>query len=45
MSKPILDKIDSLLAEHYKLSDEERDFIINYEIKYRLGQDVDGEGE
>ena len=39
MSKPILDKIDSLLAEHYGFSDEEVDFIINYDIKYRLGQD------
>jgi hypothetical protein len=44
MSKPILDQIDALLAEHYGFSDEEVDFIINYDIKYRLGQD-EGEGE
>ena len=36
-SKPIIDKIDQLLAEHYDLTDEELDFIINYDIKYRMG--------
>ena len=36
-SKPIIDKIDRVLAQHYGFTDEELDFIINYEVKYRLG--------
>ena len=37
MSKPIIDKIDRVLAEHYGFTDEELDYIINYDIKYRMG--------
>jgi hypothetical protein len=41
-SKPILDEIDSVLALHYGFDEEEVDFIINYDIKYRMGsQDAD----
>ena len=29
------------LAKHYGLTDEELDFIINYDIKYRMGLDAD----
>ncbi len=36
-SKPIIDQIDMLLAEHYRFTEEELDFIINYDIKYRMG--------
>ena len=36
-SKLIIDKIDRLLAKHYGFTDEELDFIINYDIKYRMG--------
>ena len=36
-SKRIIDKIDRVLAEHYGFTDEELDFIINYDIKYRMG--------
>ncbi len=36
-SKPIIDEIDRLLAQHYGFTDEELDFIINYDIKYRMG--------
>jgi hypothetical protein len=36
-SKPIIDKIDRVLAKHYGFTDEELDFIINYDIKYRMG--------
>ena len=36
-SKPIIDEIDRVLAEHYGFTDEELDFIINYDIKYRMG--------
>jgi hypothetical protein len=36
-SKPIIDEIDELLAKHYGFMEEELDFIINYDIKYRMG--------
>ena len=36
-SKPIIDEIDRGLAQHYGFTDEELDFIINYDIKYRMG--------
>ena len=36
-SKPILDEIDAVLAEHYDFTPEKLDFIINYDVKYRLG--------
>jgi len=35
--KPIIDKIDYILAKHYGFTDDEFDFIINYDIKYRMG--------
>ena len=38
-SKPIIDEIDRALATHYGFTDEELDFIINYDIKYRMGQE------
>jgi hypothetical protein len=38
-SKPIIDEIDRVLAKHYGFTEEELDFIINYDIKYRMGQD------
>ena len=37
-SKPILDEIDTVLAGHYGFTTEELDFILNYDIKYRLGR-------
>ena len=36
-SKHIIDEIDRILAKHYGFTDEELDFIINYDIKYRMG--------
>ena len=36
-SKPIIDEIDTALAPYYRFTAEELDFIINYDIKYRLG--------
>ena len=36
-SKPIIDEIDRALAKHYGFTEEELDFIINYDIKYRMG--------
>ena len=38
--KPIIDKIDRVLADHYGFTDEELDFIINYDIKYRMGRNT-----
>ena len=38
LSKPFIDKIDHMLATHYGFTDEELDFIINYDIKYRMGR-------
>ena len=35
--KPIIDEIDRTLAQHYGITEEELDFIINYDIKYRMG--------
>jgi len=40
-SKPIIDEIDRVIARHYGFTDEELDFIINYDIKYRMGRDKD----
>jgi len=36
-SKSIIDEIDTILASHYGFTPEELDFIINYDIKYRMG--------
>ena len=45
-SKPIIDEIDELLAKHYGFTEEELDFIINYDIKYRMGDELNvGGGE
>ena len=44
-SKPIIDEIDKVLAAHYGFTDEELDFIINYDIKYRMGSELNGEEE
>ena len=38
-SKSIIDEIDTVLARHYGFTEEELDFIINYDIKYRMGRD------
>ncbi len=39
-AKLIIDKIDRVLAQHYGFTEEELDFIINYDIKYRMGQEA-----
>ena len=44
-SKPILDEIDRVLARHYGFTAEELDFILNYDIKYRLGRDNESDAE
>jgi hypothetical protein len=44
-SKSTIDEIDHVLAKHYNFKDEELDFIINYDIKYRMGADEGGNEE
>lgn len=42
-SKSIMDEIDAILASIYGFNDEELDFIINYDIKYRMGDELNAE--
>lgn len=42
-SKPIIDNIDMLLGKYYNFTEEELDFIINYDIKYRMGDELNEE--
>jgi hypothetical protein len=44
-SKPIIDEIDHVLARHYGFTEEELDYIINYDIKYRMGEALNEEQE
>ncbi len=44
-SKPVIDEIDTVLARHYGFTDEELDFIINYDIKYRMGDELNNADE
>jgi hypothetical protein len=39
------DEIDRVLAAHYGFTDEELDFIINYDIKYRMGWETEADDE
>ena len=45
LSKSIIDEIDNNLAAHYSFTTEELDFIINYDIKYRGGKELNKENE
>ena len=40
-AKPIIDRIDTVLAEHFGLTEEELDFVISYDIKIRMGSETD----
>ncbi len=44
-SKDIIHELDQVLAQHYGFTDEELDFIINYDIKYRMGRESEGDEE
>ena len=44
-SKSVLDEIDTVLARYYGFTDEELDFIINYDIKYRMGDELNNSNE
>ncbi len=39
-SKPTIDQIDMLIGPFYGLNESEQDFIINYDLKFRLGSDA-----
>jgi hypothetical protein len=41
----LIDEIDIVLAKHYGFTEEELDFIINYDIKYRMGSELNEEEE
>jgi hypothetical protein len=45
LSKKQIDKIDAVLGEHLGFDEEELDFIINYDIKYRMGKGLDSDDE
>lgn len=36
-AREVIDAIDRLLAQHYGFDDEELDFVLSYDLKYRLG--------
>lgn len=42
-SKPIIDQIDTLLAKYYRFTSSQLDFVINYDIKYRMGDELSEE--
>jgi hypothetical protein len=42
--KTFIDDMDLMLAKHYGFTDEELDFSINYDIKYRMGRESEEEG-
>ena len=42
-SKSIIDQIDALLAKYYRFSSSQLDFVINYDIKYRMGDELSEE--
>jgi Eco57I restriction-modification methylase len=44
-SKQIIDKIDQTLASHYNLSQEELDFVVNYDIKYRMSRGTEDDDD
>lgn len=44
-SKDLVDEIDCLLAREFGFSEEQLDYLINYDIKYRMARDAEGEEE
>lgn len=43
--KSAIDEIDRLISPYYGLTDAELDFIVNYDLKFRLGSDSDAVDE
>jgi len=42
-SKAFINRIDALLGKYYGFTEEELDYILNFDIKYRMGQDAGGD--
>lgn len=42
-SKEIIDEIDIALAEYYGLNEKEIEFILNYDVKFRMGKELEDE--
>lgn len=40
LSKSVVDEIDAALAKYYNFTEEELDYIINYDIKFRMGDEL-----
>jgi hypothetical protein len=40
-SKLLLDQLDLLSAKHYNLNEIELDYITKYDIKYRMGRELE----
>ena len=40
LSKSLIDQIDITLGKNYGLSEEEIDCIINYDVKFRMGDEL-----
>ena len=40
LSKKFLDDVDRVISTHFSLSEEQLDFIINFDIKYRIGDEL-----
>jgi hypothetical protein len=38
LSKPIIDKIDNLIFAHYGFEEQEKEYIRNFDIKFRMGK-------
>ena len=45
LSKSVIDKIDMELGKYYGFSTEELDYIINYDIKYRMGDELEASSD
>ncbi|MGH8071301.1 MAG: hypothetical protein ACRERE_39940 [Candidatus Entotheonellia bacterium] len=43
LSKNLIDRVDFALAEFYGLSEDDLDYLINYDAKYRMRAGVDDE--
>jgi predicted metal-dependent peptidase len=42
-AKHVIDEIDKVLSKQYELTEVELDFIVNYDIKYRMGKELEEE--
>lgn len=45
LSKHIIDEIDKILSKHYDFTDEMLDFILNNDVKYRMGSELNKNDE